>query len=362
MTETLIERRPHHVAPALESIRLILTARVFMQAPGSHIGLNITAGNNMKVLRRHGVHVETWPTQTVKDLWTRLAADKGRPITHVVISAPGWIHPDSVENLSKRWPETEFTILNHSGLAYLSIDRNGVRNNRALLDLALYCHNIRVAGNNPRLARWLSAAFGREALHLPNLYDTDSFVEPVALRKDHDPIRVGGFGAGRPWKNQLVAAEAAVELARRLKVGLELYVNSRRPDGGERIIESRDELFRALPGTKKFEIPWAAWPRFRHIIRTMDILFSPSFDETFCVVVADGIAEGIPSVVGPAMEWCPKSWQCDPHDPESLMRVAMGLLHDPQAVHDGRHALKCHVDAGIRLWLRYLTRQPQLQT
>ena len=41
------------------------------------------------------------------------------------------------------------------------------------------------------------------------------------------------------------------------------------------------------------------WPRFRDIVRTMDLLFSPSFDETFCVVCADGIAEGVPSVVTP---------------------------------------------------------------
>ena len=192
-------------------------------------------------------------------------------------------------------------------------------------------------------------------------YVGESFVEVVSHRRDHDPLRIGSFGAGRPWKNQLAAAYAAVPLARRLRVFLEYYVNSRRPDGGERIIESRDELFSSLPGTTLKEVPWAPWPRFRDIVRTMDLLISPSFTETFCVVAADGIAEGTPSVVGPAMEWTPRSWQCQPHDPESIMNTAMGLLHDPHAVDDGRRYLRQYVHHGIDRWLRYLTGQSEVR-
>lgn len=365
--ETRIPHRPHRVAPELESIRLILTARVFLAAPGSHIGLNITVTNNMKVLQRHGVEAEVWPTQSVKELRSRLAADwrgrgQTRPVTHVVISAPGWIHPTHLGELAGVWPNIEFTVLNHSDIPYFCIDKFGTRNNRMLLDLFLQTHNIRVAANNPRVARSLSETFGRQVSLLTNLYDCETFVELTAHRKDHDSLRIGSFGAGRPWKNQLAAAYAAVPLARRLRVFLEYYVNSRRPDGGERIIESRDELFDDLPGTKLFEVPWAAWPRFRAIVRTMDLLISPSFTETFCVVAADGIAEGTPSVVGPAMEWTPRSWQCDPHDPESIMNVAMGLLHDPHAVDDGRRYLRQYVHRGIDLWIRYLTSQPEVRS
>ncbi len=363
--EELIPRRPHHVSPALESVRLILTARLFMRAPGSHIGLNITADNNQKVLRRYGVDVEVWPTQNVKELRSRLAADfrrkDARRITHVVISAPGWVHPNDLVKLCEVWPNIEFVVLNHSGVTYFDIDRFGMRNNRLLIDLALSAHNLRVAANNPRVANWLSETFGHKVVLLTNLYDPQGFVEPVVRRKDHDPLRVGSFGAGRYHKNLLAASEGAVLLARRLGVRLEFYVNSRRPDGGERLIESRGELFAGMRGATVKEVPWEPWYQFRRTVREMDIMIMPSHDETFCVVVADGIAEGVVSVVSPAIEWTPKYWQCDPCDPSSMLHIGMALLHDSHSVYDGREHLKRYVDSGIVRWIRYLTRQSEVQ-
>jgi glycosyltransferase involved in cell wall biosynthesis len=357
MSEMSAARRPHNVNPELASLRVILAVKNFAAIPGvCHIGLGVTALNTMKVLRRYGVQVETWSAQSFGELKAQLAkhTNDARPITHVIISSPAWIQPADFGWFSFTYPEIEFVQLNHSGTAYLSIDKYGIRNIRQVIDLELSTHNVRVAFNNPRGTDWSSGAFGYDALLLPNLYDTESFVTPAPPRKDHDPLRVGSFGAGRPWKNQLTAAEAAVQLARRLGVPLELYVNTKRPDGGERMIESRKELFDGLPGCKIVEVPWAPWPKFRDIVAQMDILFSPSFDETFCVVAADGIAEGVPSVTTPALEWTPRNWWCEPWDPSSIVRVAMGLLHDPHPVHDARISLTKFVNNGVNLWLKYL--------
>jgi glycosyltransferase involved in cell wall biosynthesis len=364
-TEEAIAPRPHHVHPSLASVRLILAVKNFAAIKGvCHIGLGVTATNTVKVLRRYGVHAEAWPAQTAAEIEALIAADfeqsPRRAITHVVVSAPSWVQPADFKRMCLRWPDVEFVMLNHSGTAYLSIDKYGIRNNRELIDLEMSLHNMRVAANNPRVSSWLSQAFGFEAALLTNLYDCETFVEPAAARRDHDPLRIGSFGAGRPWKNQLSAAEAAVQMARRLGVGVELYVNTMRPDGGERMIESRKELFDDLPGCKLIEAPWQSWPKFRRVVRSMDLMISASFDETFCVVVADGIAEGTPSVVTGAMEWAPTNWWCEPFDPASIMRVGMGLLHDPYTIHDARGHLRRHVDRGVLRWVRYLTRQPEL--
>lgn len=221
-------------------------------------------------------------------------------------------------------------------------------------------HNVRVAGNNPRFTTWASNSFGFNCLLLPNLYDTESFVSPIQPRKIGDTLRIGCFGASRPWKNQLTAAEAAVQLARRLGTNLELYVNSKRPDGGERMIESRLELFDNLPGCKLIDVPWARWPRFRDIVGTMHLLFQPSFDETFNVVTADGIAEGVPTVATSSIEWVPQSWWCRPEDPSSMVQVAMNLLHDANAIHEGRQLLTRYVTHGVGNWLDYLLHRPQV--
>lgn len=351
--------RPHLVAPTEGGVRCVLAVKSFAQT--SHIGLGVTALCTMKVLRRAGMQVEVWTCADAADLIRRVDATAwdARPVTHVVVSAPSWVQPDDFVTLSIGHPEIDFVQLNHSGTAYLSIDKYGIRNIRAVADMEVSRHNVRVAWNNPRGSRWSDTTLGAGKLLLPNLYDTESFVSPTPPRRDHDPLRVGSFGATRPWKNQLTAAEAAVELARRLGVGLELYVNNGRPEvlhGGLRTRESRAELFADFPGAKLIEVTWAPWPTFRRIVRQMDVLLMPSFDETFCVVVADGIAEGVPSVCTGAMEWTPRTWWCEPWDPSDAADVAMGLLHDPNPVIHARELLEDHVERGTRLWVKYLTR------
>jgi len=359
--------RPHDVNPSIQTARVILAVKNFAAIRGvCHIGLGVTATNTMKVLRRNGVHVEAWAVQTAKELRDKLASASRdtrhtphchQPITHVIVSAPSWVQPDDFKTFCFLYPDIEFVQLNHSGCAYLSIDKFGIRNIRQCIDLELSLHNMRVAGNNPRFTKWASDTFGAKVLLLPNLYDVHSFVSPVTRKPLGSKIRIGSFGASRPWKNQLTAAEAAVQLARRLGVRLELYVNSKRPDGGERMIESRQELFHNLSHCELIEIPWQQWPCFRDTVAQMHILFQPSFDETFNVVTADGIAEGVASVAAPSIEWTPQDWWCEPSDPGSLVKVAMNLLTDQQAVEDGRRHLKDFVSHGIRRWLEYLMHQ-----
>ena len=358
LDEESVIRRPHDVNPVLSSLRVILAIKNFAAIPGvCHIGLGVTAANTVKVLRRNGVHAEAWSAQTAKELAQLLIKDHQRPgrrpITHVIVSAPSWVQPNDFQNFCFTYPDIHFVQLNHSGTAYLSIDKFGIRNIRECIDLSLSLHNLSVAGNNPRFVQWLENSLGYKAPELTNLYDTESFVQTPGRRRDHDPLRIGSFGAGRPWKNQLTAAEAAVSLAKRLGVNLEYFVNTMRPDGGERMIESRRELFHNLPGTKVIEVPWALWPKFRRVVATMDLLFSPSFDETFNVVTADGIAEGVPSVTTPALEWTPKHWWAEPWDPASVMHVGLTLLHNP-TINDARANLTRYVRHGLHNWLRFL--------
>lgn len=353
--------RPHNVRPAIETARVILAVKNFAAIRGvCHIGLGVTATNTLKVLRRYGIHVEAWATQTAEQLRQQLAAAHRAanytPISHVVVSAPSWVQPSDFAELCNEYPEIEFVLLNHSGTAYLSIDKFGIRNIREDIQLGLSVHNMVVAGNNPRLVSTLNDMFGGRCVLLPNLYDTESFL-PYSFKPIGCTLRICNPGASRPWKNQLTAAESAVMLARRLGVNLEYYVNSKRPDGGERMIESREELFADLPGCKLIQIPWAKWPQFRAILGRMNLVFQPSFDETFDVCVADGIAEGVPSVAAPCIEWTPPNWWCETWNPQSLVNVAMSLLHDQRAVEDGRQHLTRFVQAGTIRWLDFLLKQ-----
>lgn len=354
--------RPNNVNRHIDTTHCVMATKNWSNVPGvCSVGLSVTAAHIMRVLRREGLHIESWQVKDVPELYTRIEKAHHSPgPTHVIASAPSFLQPLHYIELAHRYPDTEFVQQNHTGTAYLTIDKFGIKNIRAVIDLEKDLHNVRVSWNNPRGRDWAWNSFHGGNLLLPNLYDTTTFVNPVSARKDPDPIRIGSFGAGRPWKNLLSAAEGAILIAERLGVDLEYYVNSGRTEamwGGNRLIEARNELFEGLPNKKLINVPWCPWPQFRKIVRTMDLLISPSFDETFCVVVADGIAEGVPAVVTGAMEWCPTNWHCNSYDPMHIMQVGMGLLHDLNSVHEARASLQKHVDNGKQLWMNYLLKQ-----
>ena len=360
--------RPHHLEPGRGTARVVLAVKNFAAIKGvCHIGLGVTATNTQRVLRRAGYFAEAWATQTAKELESKLEAAEAESsragtvrVSHVIVSAPSWVQPDDFKRLCLTYPNIEFVLLNHSGCAFLSIDKYGIRNNRLCIDLELSVHNFRVAANNTRVVNWIGRAFSAPCLYLPNLYDTTTFVNPyprhVLTPGQGGTLRIGSFGAGRPWKNQLTAAEGAVQLARQLGMELELYVNTKRPDGGERMIESRSELFEDLRGCRIVEVPWEAWPRFRTTVGQMHLLLQPSFDETFNVVTADGLAAGVPSVTSSSIEWTPQRWWANTCDPGDVVKVGLYLLSDKYAVDEARAGLTAYVEQGLERWKGYLGR------
>jgi glycosyltransferase involved in cell wall biosynthesis len=357
--------RPHDCDPSIFSARVILAVKNFARVPGvCHIGLGVTAANTMRMLRKNGVHCEAWSIDNrhgkdheykmLQDQLTADAAKGGRPVTHVIVSAPSWIQPNQFSMLSQDWPDIIFVQLNHSGCAYLSIDKYGIRNIREVAAASEMNHNVKVAANNERVCKFINALCGVNSLYLPNLYDLDGFVHHREKRLG-GTLRIGSFGASRPWKNQLTAAEGAIMIANELGVNLELYVNSKRPDGGERMIESRLEMFDGLPNAKIVDVPWASWSKFRDITRNMHLLIQPSFDETFNVCTADGIAEGVPSVTTSALEWTPPSWWAHPEDPSDIASRGLGLLTGSHsAIREGRTALEKYVQFGLHRWLEFV--------
>lgn len=357
--ETPVVRRPHAVAPAIASVRLLMVSYK-PRTDVSSGGISVMSNGTARVLRRAGVQVDSWEVANIEDLMNKLEREEYRalrPITHVVLHTPNW-DPAKIQILALRWPDVDFVQLNHSGLAYLDLDHNGssIGRIRRILDLQLALQNVRVAANNKRVVRMFYDSYGITTLYLPNLYYWETLPHGLK-RQNYDPLRVGSFGVGRDWKNQSVAAQAAMAMARRLNTGLELHVNIDPWNTYTRVRQGRQHLFQGMPNARLFEHEWLDWPSFRRLITGMDILLSPSFDESFCNVCADGIVEGVPSVGSDSMEWLPPSWRCrEPFDQASVVATAMGLLHDRLgAVEEGRWALIEYVKNSTQVWIEYLT-------
>ncbi len=315
----------------------------------SHIGLGVAAINTAKVLRREGMKTDVWPVGSASDLRSRLRA---APATDVVISAP-WIPALEMQSLSNDFPETHFTINCHSNVGFLQADRNGMRLVREMMELEMATANVHLAGNSRRFCDWVRTAFGAPCVYLPNLYYIESDPTP-RLPFSGSALRIGVFGATRPLKNLMSAAGAALEISRTLRVPLELWLSAGRAEGGgDGILAAVREMLNGLPGVTLMMNGWQTWPSFRRTIAHMHLLLQPSYTESFNMVTADGVAEGVPSVVSNAIDWAPGDWKANVDDVLDIARVGRRLLYDLRAPHDGLKALNTYVQDGLNAYQRF---------
>jgi hypothetical protein len=315
----------------------------------SHIGLGVAAINTAKVLRREAIKTDVWPIVSASDLRQRLHAT---PAAHVIISAP-WIPALEMHSLSSEFPETRFTINCHSNVGFLQADRNGIRLVREMMELELATANVHLAGNSRRFCEWIRFAFGAPCAYLPNLYWLES--DPVHRQPFcSGTLRIGVFGATRPLKNLMSAAGAALEISRNLRAPLELWLSAGRTEGGgDTILAAVKEMLAGLPNVTLRLNGWQTWPAFRKTVAHMHLLLQPSYTESFNMVTADGVAEGVVSVVSNAIDWAPNDWKANVDDVLDIARVGRRLLFDPRAAQDGLCALKSYVADGLASYKQF---------
>jgi len=317
----------------------------------SHIGLGVAAINTAKVLRREGINTEVWPILSSADLGAKLAL---APADHVIISAP-WIPTTDLQELCVRHPNTQFAVNCHSNVGFLQADRNGVKLLREAMELELGNSNFHLAGNSRRFCDWVNDAFGAPCAFLPNLYFLGDN-QPLPSRVfTGGTMRVGVFGATRPLKNLMSAAGAALEISRDLCAPLELWMSAGRVEGGgESVMAAVKEMLLSLPNVTLMLNGWQSWPKFRKVVSHMHLLLQPSYTESFNMVTADGIAEGVPSVVSKAIDWAPEYWKAEVDDVLDIARVGRQLLHDGRATSDGWKALVRFNQHGVHAYGKYL--------
>ena len=332
--------------------RLILAYKNFAANQNiSHIGLGVSALNTCKVLRRAGIMADVWPVVTAKDLRDRLKSD---PATHVVVCAP-WISSVEMQSLALAHPNTRFAVNCHSNVGFLQADSNGVRLIREAMEVEMAFHNFHLGGNSAKFCKWIRSAYMRPCTYLPNLYYLESNVLPWRPLYNGGTLRIGAFGATRPLKNLMSAAGAALEITRCHKASLELWLSAGRSEcGGDVILRAAHAMLDGLPNVTLVENGWQSWPQFRQSVAHMHLLLQPSYTESFNMVTADGVAEGVPSVVSEAIDWAPEHWKAKTDDVLDIARVGRSLLADPCAQQDGLEALKCHNTDGLKSWQSFL--------
>ena len=336
-----------------KNVHLVLCYKNFAAFAGiSHIGLGVAALNIAKVLNRHGIKATVLPILNSKALDDFLA--KTPTVTHVEIAAP-WIPTRELQMLTYKYGDVQFAVNCHSNVGFLQADTNGVKLLREYLDLELGSLNFNISGNSSKFIRWIRAAYQAPCTYLPNMYYLDYAVNPNKPAYGGGTLRIGAFGATRPQKNLMSAAGAALELHEELKVDTEFWVSGGRLEGGgQTILNSVKAMLAGIPGITLKELGWATWPQFRDVVRKMHLLIQVSYTESFNMVTADGIAEGVPSVVSDALDWCPEYWKAYSDNVPDMARVGRQLIFDPQAPYDGMVHLEEHNGSGFRAWCDWL--------
>ena len=154
----------------------------------------------------------------------------------------------------------------------------------------------------------------------------------------------------------MTAAWASIQIGRELEASLKIHISIGREEGGGGVIPSVREMCRGLKNVALVEEPWLPWLDFRRVIRRMHLLMQPSFTESFNGVTADGIAEGVASVVSPAIDWVPARWMANPDDAREIASVGKRLLRDKNAQRDGYRSLMKHNEESLRNWRTFLAK------
>ncbi len=188
---------------------------------------------------------------------------------------------------------------------------------------------------------------------LPNLYHLEGVNTPRE-RYTSGTLRIGAFGATRALKNLMTAAGAALQIANARRADLEFWISSGRNEGAGAVVETVRQMMTGLPHVKLVENGWQTWPQFRQTVRHMHLLLQPSYTESFNVVTADAIAEGVPSVVSDAIDWAPARWKAPVDDAGAIAEVGLQLLKSRRAPALGLRALKAHNRKALASWNDFL--------
>lgn len=340
-----------------EDVRLALVFKDFAAfIRTSCVGLNVAGFTTAKVLNKNGIETVVFPVRHNVDIVhaiDRYNETHKRGLTHVVISAP-WLSVFDLRRLIENFKDIQFVILSHSNVGFLQADPWGVFLLRQYHKLAEKHDNLKVGGNSERFVDWMLKAYSKDTVFLPNLYPVDD--EPIEkpVWDGVSTIKIGAFGAIRPEKNFMTAAAAAVAIQNGLGANVELHMSAG-GEGERGYTSSAIDQMCEDTGITVIRHAWDFWDRFIQLVASMDLMLQVSYTESFNLITADGISVGVPSVVSPAITWCPTSWKADPDDAIEVAEIGIKLLTDAKERGKGIKALRKHNARSLHHWIEYLT-------
>jgi hypothetical protein len=284
--------------------------------------------------------------------------------TDVVIEAL-WVVPVKFRQLSAIHPTVKWYIHLHSDLPFLA--NEGV----AMEWIAAYIENpsVMIIVNSKRLFRELRFILKQKQdveddvvdeniVFLPNYYPTTT-VPKKTYTFTSDEINIGCFGAIRPMKNQLVQAIAAVMFGDKVKKKVVFHINSSRVEQrGEAVLRNIENFFESVKdrGHRLVEHSWYTRDEFVNLCYTMDLGMQCSFSETFNIVCADLVTQGVPTIGTSEIQWLSNLYTADPNDTADITEVLNKAYKTAKKnVEMNFKSLSRYSEKSENIWVKYFS-------
>jgi hypothetical protein len=281
--------------------------------------------------------------------------------THVIIEAL-WVVPSKFYVLCKLHPKVKWIIRLHSEIPFLA-------NEGMALDWLgdyIFYENVYIGTNAPRATRelrdfikhkvnWSSKQINEKIIYLPNFYPQEYKIKKYDRNKD--TIDIGCFGAIRPMKNHLMQAIAAVKFAESIGKKLRFHINSGRVEQkGDAVYNNLKSFFAHLSDSEHQLInhSWAPREDFLEICGKMDIGMQVSFSETFNIVAADLVSQGVPVISSDELPWINRIFTAKPTETRDIyLKLLLTHLLPKVNLITNQYLLRGYTNKTRKIWVNY---------
>jgi len=281
--------------------------------------------------------------------------------THVIIEAL-WVVPTKFDILQKLHPTVTWIIRLHSDTPFIAgegIAMDWIGEYSGFRNVIIACNSPKILEEVRTYVRirndWTLSNTHNRVIYLPNYYPTTYKKKKFNYDKDH--IDIACFGAIRPLKNHLLQALAALQFADSQDKKLKFHINGGRIEmKGDAVLNNLKSLFEQLAdnGHQLIFHEWAPRDEFLKICAQMDIGLQVSLSETFNIVSADLISQGVPIVGSVEIPWLVKYSQADPVKADDIaLKLQAAYEHPRINVWMNQRGLTQYTDKTKHIWVKY---------
>ena len=280
--------------------------------------------------------------------------------THVIIEAL-WVVPSKFAVLTKLHPRVKWIIRLHSEMPFMAGEGMAMD---WLGDYVSY-KNIDIGVNAPRMLDevktylriakgWSGHMADSRVYYMPNFYPQEYTTKRLDLNKYW--VDVACFGAVRPLKNHMLQAVAALKFARTVGKQLRFHINVGRIEmKGDPVLNNLRGFFQHLhnEGHQMIGHEWRPREGFLELCSEMDIGLQCNFSETFNIVSADLISQGVPIVGSYEIPWATKLFNARPAESNEIASAMLRTYKYPWAnVWLNQRNLTKYTDKTYNIWYK----------